>query len=84
MLKVPQKQLKGGRPGLNDGFCIRFQPYWPNHVRSYDIVQGRTEDGRVFRMMTVTDEYIRECLTIQVARRLRPGDVLYYLTDLLC
>jgi len=30
----------------------------------------------------VIDEYIRECLTIQVARRLRSGDALYYLADL--
>jgi len=33
-------------------------------------------------MLTVIDEYSRECLTIEVARRLRSDDVLQVLTDL--
>ena len=33
-------------------------------------------------MLTVIDEYTRECLAIQVARRLRSDDVLYCLADL--
>jgi len=49
---------------------------------SYDFVQDRTADGRVFRMLTVIDEYTRRCLAIVVARRLRSDDVLQCLTDL--
>jgi hypothetical protein len=30
-------------------------------------VQDRTRDGRAFRMLTVIDEYTRECLAIVVA-----------------
>ena len=81
-LRVPQMQPKRGRLWLNDGSCIRLRPCWPNHVWSYDFVQDRTEDGRMFRMLTVIDEYTRECLAIQVARRLRSDDVLYCLADL--
>lgn len=29
-----------------------------------------THDGRTLRMLTLTDEYTRECLAIRVARRL--------------
>ena len=56
-LKVPRKQPKRGRLWLNDGSCIRLRPCWRNHVRAYDFVQGRTHDGRAFRMLTVIDEF---------------------------
>jgi hypothetical protein len=46
------------------------------HVWSYDFVQARTRDGRAFRMLTVIDEFSRECLAIDVARRLTSDDVL--------
>ncbi len=38
----------------------------PGHVWAYDFVQDRTHDGRRFRMLTVIDEYTRECLAIVV------------------
>ena len=78
-LKVPKMQPKRGRLWLNDGSCIRLRPCWPNHVWAYDFVQARTHDGRAFRMLTVIDEYTRECLAIPVARRLRSDDVLHCL-----
>jgi len=81
-LKVPQKQPKRGRLWLNDGSCIRLRPSWRHHVWAYDFVQARTHDGRVFRMLTVIDEYSRACLAIEVARRLRSDDVLQVLTEL--
>ena len=42
----------------------------------------RTSDGRSFRMLTVIDEFTRECLAIEVARRLNSEDVLCCLTGL--
>ena len=81
-LKVPLKQPKRGRLWLNDGSYIRLRPSWRNHVWAYDFVQGRTHDGRAFRMLTVIDEYTRECLAIEVDRHIRSGDVLHVLTDL--
>jgi len=81
-LKVPTKQPKRGRLWLNDGSCIRLRPSWRNHVWAYDFVQDRTHDGRAIKMLTVIDEFTRECLAINVARRLRHDDVLACLTDL--
>jgi putative transposase len=81
-LKVPQKQPKRGRLWLNDGSCLRLRPCWPNHVWSYDFVTARTHDGRAFRLLTIIDEYTRECLAIEVARRLDSDAVLYRLTEL--
>jgi transposase InsO family protein len=75
-LKVPQKQSKRKRLWLNDGSCIRLRPQFKDHVWSYDFVAARTEDGRPLRILTLIDEYTRECLTLKVARRLRSQDVL--------
>ena len=82
-LKVPIKQPKRGRLWLNDGSCIRLRPSWRNHVWAYDFVQARTHDGRALKMLTVIDEFTRECLAIEVARRLRSDDVLQVLADLM-
>jgi putative transposase len=81
-LEVPQKQPKRGRLWLNDGSCARLRPERKDHVRSYDFVQARTSDGRAFRMLTVIDEFTRECLAIDVARQLKPDDVPGRLSDL--
>ena len=75
-LKVPKKQPKRGRLHLADGSCIRLRPEHKDHVWSYDFVQGRTNEGRSFRMLTVIDKYTRECLAIDVARNLKSDDVL--------
>jgi len=83
-LKVPQKQPKRGRLWLNDGSCMRLRPDHRNHVWSYDFVMDTTDDGRPFRMLNVIDEYTRECLAIQVGRKLKAGDVQECLTELFC
>ena len=75
-LKVPQKQPKRGRLWQNDGSCIRLRPAHPDHVWAYDFVYEYTHDGRPFRMLTIVDEYTRECLAIDVARRMKCDDVL--------
>lgn len=81
-LKVPQKQPKKGRLWLNDGSCIRLRPEHPNHVWSYDFVEGRTHDGRRFRMLNIIDEFTRECLAIRIDRKLNSTDVIDALSDL--
>ena len=81
-LKIPRRQPKRGRLWLNDGSCIRLRPEYPNHVWSYDFVLDHTHEGRAFRMLTVVDEYTRECLAIEVGRKLRAQDVLEVLAEL--
>ncbi|MDP5358915.1 MAG: IS3 family transposase [Paracoccaceae bacterium] len=81
-LKVPQKQPKKGRLWLNDGSCVRLRPERPNHVWSYDFVQDRTHDGRVYRTLNIIDEFTKEALVIRVKRKLNSTDVVDALTDL--
>ena len=81
-LNVPAKQPKRGRLWLNDGSCLRLRPQYPHHVWAYDFVADRTIDGRPLKMLTVIDEFSRQCLAITVARRLTSDDVLATLTAL--
>jgi len=81
-LKVPSRQPKRGRLWLADGSCIRLRPEHRNHVWAYDFVSETTSDGRKLRLLTVIDEYTRECLAIRARRRMTSHDVLYALSEL--
>ncbi len=81
-LKVPKKQPKRGRLWLTDGSCVRRRAEHPNHVWSYDFVMDRTHNGRALKMLTIVDEYTRECLSIDVARKFTSLSVLERLADL--
>lgn len=81
-LKVPQKQKKRKRLWFKDGSCIRLRPKHKDHVWSYDFVADRTNNGKALRMLTIVDEYTRECLAIKVDRTLKTYDVMEQLTEL--
>ena len=80
-LKVPAKQPKRGRLWFNDGSCIRLRPLFKDHVWSYDFVADRTHDGRPLRILTLIDEYSRECLTLEVRRKFKAQDVIAVLAE---
>jgi transposase InsO family protein len=82
-LKVPQKQKPRGRLWLNDGSCVRLRPERANHVWAYDFVKAMTHDGRALRLLVLIDEYTRECLAIQVARRLGNAEVIEVLAEVM-
>src|SRR5215469_5639645 len=64
-----------GRLWLADGSCVRLRPERARHVWSYDFVSATTHDGRTLRLLTLIDEYTRECLAILVARHLGSHEV---------
>jgi putative transposase len=82
-LKVPQKQKPRGRLWLNDGSCVRLRPERANQVWSYDFVSALTHDGRTLRLLTLIDEFTRECLAIRVARRLGSQEVIETLAEVM-
>ena len=82
-LKVPQKQPKRSRLWLNDGSCVRVRPQRRNHVWAYDFVFTRTHDGRSVRLLTVIDEYTRDCLAIRAERSIKSADVIETLAELM-
>jgi len=68
---------------LGDSSLIRLRPERVNHVWPYDFVARRTHLDKPIRLLTVIDEWSRECLAIKVAPRLRSDDVLATLTELM-
>ena len=80
---MPARQLRRGRLWLNDWSCVRLRPDRRNHVWAYDFVLVRTRDGRPVRLLTVIDEYTRECLAIRAGRNIRPVGVIETLAELM-
>jgi putative transposase len=60
-----------------------LRPERRNHVWSYDFVEAQTHDGGKLRLMTLIDEYTRECLAIRVARRINSFGVLETMADVM-
>ena len=67
-LGVRGKALRQRRQGTST--AVPTQAMGLNEVWSWDFVHGRTDNGVSLKMLTLIDEYSRECLKIQVARKL--------------
>jgi putative transposase len=73
-LTLPRRRKRKRR-----GTPAEQRPYMaskPNEVWSCDFVHDRTEYGQRLKMLTVVDEYTRECLEIRVEKRMNGVDVL--------
>ena len=81
-LQIRKKARKRRRLGTSNNACHRRKPLGKDHVWSYDFISDRTEGGGRSRMLNVVDEFTRECLTIEVGRKFRGGDVVRTLTEL--
>jgi putative transposase len=56
---------------------------YPNHVWTYDFIHDRCANGQRLKILTVTDEFTRESLAIEVATRIRAGEVLQVLQQII-
>ena len=81
-LQIRRKSRKRRRLGDGANACDRHKPLGKDHVWSYDFVTDRTERGGRLRMLTVVDEYTRECLTVEAARHFTGLDVVRTLDEL--
>ena len=76
-LQLPRRKVGKRRYGDPTGVLQRASR--PNEVWSYDFLEARTERGGKLRILTVLDEYTRECLTIHVARSISSRQVIQVL-----
>lgn len=81
-LRVPARARKRRRLGDCAGSSQRQRASRPNEVWSYDFIQDRTACGRRLKLLTVVDEYTRECLALEVGRRMRAAEVVEVLRRL--
>lgn len=56
------------RRGIGVGVACRAER--PGHVWAYDFVEDRTETGRKLRVLTIADEFTRECVAVEVEHRM--------------
>ena len=77
----PQTHPTRGRLWLTAGSCVRHRPPHRTPVWAYDFVAVRTKAGRPLNLLPIVEEYTRECLAIDVARRVRSDDVLHRLSE---
>jgi transposase InsO family protein len=79
-LQLPRRKTVKRRDGEKGE--VKRRAEYPNHVWSYDFTEDRTERGQKVRVLTVLDEYTRECLMTLAARSIpstRVLDVLKWL-----
>ncbi len=76
-LQLPRRKVVKRRFGDSTGNLRRASH--PNEVWTYDFLEARTERGGKLRMLTILDEYTRECLTIHVARSISSRQVIQQL-----
>jgi len=66
-LQVPARPKRRRQPTTRPDRPV-LQAERPNHVWTYDFVEDATADGRKLRLLTLEDEFTRECLALEVAR----------------
>jgi len=81
-LKVPVKRAKKRRLGTTEGGITRRQAKHPNHVWSIDFIFDRTENGRPLKILSLVDEFTRECIALEVNRKFTGDHLVELLTDL--
>lgn len=79
-LQLPRRKVVKRRFG--EGGDVKQRAEYPNHVWSYDFTEDRTERGQRVRVLSVMDEYTRECLMVYAAKSIgskRVIDILSWL-----
>jgi putative transposase len=80
-LMVPPKKPRKRRQGVSTG--LPTTATHRNHVWTWDFVHDVTMRGGKLRMLTVLDEYTRECRCIHVERRINANKVRQVMTRLI-
>lgn len=76
-LQVVKKSHKTKRIRVRQVERVRAEK--PKQVWSYDFIHDRLENGAALKMLTVLDEFTRECLGILVARSITATGVIGFL-----
>lgn len=78
-LKVPRKKPKKRRLGSSEGSILRRKATHRNHVWSVDFIFDRTTNGGSLKVLSLLDEFTRECVALEVDRRFTGDDVVQLL-----
>jgi len=76
-LRVPPTKRKIIRRGVSTG--LPTTATHRNHVWTWDFIADATVRGGALKMLTILDEYTRECHVLWAERALKAADVLHWL-----
>ncbi|WP_315853860.1 IS3 family transposase [Crateriforma spongiae] len=82
-LKVPKKTAKMRRLGSAEGGIVRRKAERKDHAWSVDFIFDRTTNGRSLKMLVVLDEFTRECVAVEVSRKITGDHLVEVLVDLI-
>ena len=77
-LRVPPTKRKIIRRGHSTGLPVKAE--YKGHVWTWDFICDGTTRGGALRMLTILDEYTRECHVLRADRALKSGDVLEWMS----
>jgi putative transposase len=81
-LKVPGRQRKKRRVGTGENGIARRRAQCKDDVWAWDFVFDRTTGGGTLKWLTIVDEYTRECLALEVGRKMNSVKVIDALIEL--
>lgn len=75
-LRQPLRKRRKRAKGHSENSCAMKKAEYKNHVWCWDFTLDETSDGRRLKWFSVEDEYTRECLALEVERRMGAKDVV--------
>lgn len=82
-LKVAQpRKQKRARWGGSENSCIRRRAEHIDHVWSWDFIHDQTSDGQALKILSVVDEFSKECLVLLVERHITAERMIDALCEL--
>jgi transposase InsO family protein len=79
-LRNPLRKRRKRARGHSENSCVMKKAEHKNHVWCWDFTMDETSDGRRLKWFSVVDEFTRECLGLEVERRIKAKDVVTILT----
>ena len=75
-LRNPLRKRRKRARGHSENSCALKKAKYKNHVWCWDFTMDETADGRRLKWFSVLDEFTRECLALEVERRMTARDVM--------
>jgi transposase InsO family protein len=79
--RVPVRKVKKRRLGSSANGITRQSAERPNQVWAWDFVHDRTTGGNALKLLTIVDEYTRQCICLEVRRHMKGADVAEVLME---
>jgi putative transposase len=69
-LRNPLRKRQKHARGHSENSCAMKKAEYKNHVWCWDFTMDETVEGRRLKSFSVLDEFTRECLALEVERRM--------------